>query len=247
MSSTDSAGDNPAEEFLSVSDVQVSYGDMVVLRDVNATIKKEDVVTIVGANGAGKTTLLKAITGIKAYDTGTITYKDESVSGKEPYQLIKDGLSYVPERHQIFPDMTVSDNLKAAMIPTKGRNRRANLERVFDLFPILEQRLSQRAGTMSGGQQQMLAIAQGLVTEPDLLLLDEPTLGLAPKIGEDIRDTILKISDEGVTVLIVDEKIRMAMEISDEMYLMRKSTLRYLGERGTFEEEYERIFEETIS
>lgn len=234
------------EEILSVLDLQVSYGDIMVLRDVDLSVTQEDIVTIVGANGAGKTTFLKTVAGIKAKDSGSIVYAGEETGDKAPYELIREGLSYVPERHRIFPDMTVAENLRTAMVPTKERNREANLKRVYDLFPILEERLSQQAGTMSGGQQQMLAIAQGLVTEPELILLDEPTLGLAPKIIEDIRDTILSISDEGVTVLVVDEKIKMAKQISDKMYLMRQETLHYLGERGEFEEEYERILEETI-
>ncbi|MCD2203386.1 ABC transporter ATP-binding protein [Halobacterium sp. KA-6] len=233
-------------EFLSVSDLQVSYGDMTVLRDVDLSVPEGGVVSVVGANGAGKTTLMKTIAGVKAPDSGSITFRGESAVGLAPHELIQQGLTYVPERHTVFPEMTVLENLQTAMVPVTDSSPDV-LERVFDLFPILDERRQQDAGTMSGGQQQMLAIAQGLVVEPDLILLDEPTLGLAPKIVEDVRDTILEISDEGVTVLLVDEKIQLSKEVADELYLMRKSTLQYLGERGKFEAEYERILQETIN
>lgn len=234
-----------SEQILSVTDLQVSYGDMTVLREVDLSVPEGGVVSVVGANGAGKTTLMKTIAGVKAPDSGNITFRGESVVGLAPHDLIGRGLTYVPERHTVFPDMTVIDNLRTAMVPASDSSPDV-LEEVFELFPILDERRKQTAGTMSGGQQQMLAIAQGLVVEPDIILLDEPTLGLAPRIVEDVRDTILEISDEGVTVLLVDEKIQLSKDVADELYLMRKSTLQYLGERGEFEAEYERILQETI-
>ncbi|MFC7157057.1 ABC transporter ATP-binding protein [Halomarina halobia] len=233
------------DRILDVDGVSVSYGDLTVLRDVNAGVAPGSVVAIVGANGAGKTTLLRTIAGVKSPDAGTITFRGEEISGREPHQLIHRGLTYVPERHRVFPEMTVQENLRTALVPVE-RDRREAFEQVFELFPILRERRDQEAGTMSGGQQQMLAIAQGLVTDPTLIMLDEPTLGLAPKIVEDIRDTILAISESGVTVLLVDEKVEMAAAVSDEMYLMRKNTLTYLGERGEFEAAYNRILEETV-
>lgn len=234
-----------SDEILSVSDLEVSYGDMTVLRNVDLSVPEGGVVSVVGANGAGKTTLMKAISGVKNPDSGEITFRNENTVGLDPHELIQRGLTYVPERHTVFPEMTVLENLRTAMIPAQDSNSDV-LERVFELFPILDERRQQDAGTMSGGQQQMLAIAQGLVVEPDIILLDEPTLGLAPKIVEDVRDTILEISDNGVTVLLVDEKIQLSKEVAEDLYLMRKSTLQYLGERGEFEAEYERILQETI-
>lgn len=234
------------DTILSVSDLRVSYGDLTVLRDVNADVESGDVVSIVGANGAGKTTLLKTIAGVKDPDEGRITFEGRDIIGQKPHQIIERGLTYVPERHRIFPEMTVYENLLVGMIPSKSRDREAALERVFDHFPILEDRQSQKAGTMSGGQQQMLAVAQGLVVNPDMLLLDEPTLGLAPQIVDDIQSIIESINDEGVSIILVDEKIEMAQAVSDEMYLMRNETLEYLGERGEFEEEYDRIMEDVI-
>ena len=233
-------------DLLTVDDLHVSYGDMEVIRDANLDVPAGDVVAIVGANGAGKTTLLDAVAGVKDVDSGDIRFDGESVAGQEPFERIDRGLAYVPERHRIFPDMTVRNNLRTAMIPAANVSRDEQLERVFDLFPILRDRQSQVAGTMSGGQQQMLAIAQGLVIDPDLIMFDEPTLGLAPKIIEDIRDTIVDISESGVTVLLVDEQIRMAKEVSNRMYLMRKNTLQYLGERGEFEDAYQDAVDQVL-
>lgn len=234
-----------SDDVLEVSDLAVSYGDMIVLRDVNMAVSEGGVVSVVGANGAGKTTLLKTIVGAKAPDTGSIRFEGADAVGRKPHELIERGLTYVPERHTIFPEMTVLDNLRTALVPAESSSP-DTLEEVFDLFPILDERRDQQAGTMSGGQQQMLAIAQGLVIDPDLIMLDEPTLGLAPKIIEDVRDTIVEISNEGVTVLLVDEKIRLSKEVADELYLMRKSTLQYLGSHGEFEDEYDRILQQTI-
>lgn len=231
---------------LSVSDLQVSYEDLTVLRDINADITSESVVSILGANGAGKTTLLRTIAGLKDPDTGTITFKNKNILNQEPYQIIKQGLTYVPERHRIFPNMSVHENLLIATAPAEDIDRGARLEHVLDLFPILDERQSQKARNMSGGQQQMLALAQGLIVDPDTILLDEPTLGLAPRIVDNIQSIIESINDNGVTVILVDEKIEMAQQVSDEMYLMRNQTLNYLGERGEFEEEYNRIMEEVV-
>jgi branched-chain amino acid transport system ATP-binding protein len=189
---------------------------------------------------------LKTIAGVKEPEEGRITFEGEDIIGKKPHEIIERGLTYVPERHRIFPEMTVYENLLVGMIPSKGKDHEAALGRVFDHFPILEERQSQEAGTMSGGQQQMLALAQGLVVDPDMLLLDEPTLGLAPQIVDEIQSIIESINDEGVSIILVDEKIEMAQAVSDEMYLMRNETLNYLGKRGEFEEEYDRIMEDVI-
>ena len=235
-----------ANPLLSIENLQVSYGDITVIRDADATVDTGSVVTIVGTNGAGKTTLLKTIAGIKHPDSGSVRFGGAEIAELKPYEIVERGLAYVPERHRIFPEMTVRENLITATSPVRNRDSDPALDRVFELFPILDERQSQRAGTMSGGQQQMLAIAQGLVVEPDLILLDEPTLGLAPQIVDDIRDTIVSISEQGVTVLVVDEDIEMAKQITDEMYLLQQNTLQYLGERGEFEEAYEENLEKTM-
>lgn len=235
-----------SDRILEVSNLAASYGDLNVLRDVDLSVSKGGVVSVVGANGVGKTTLMKTIAGVKAPDSGRVLFRGEESTGDSAHELITRGLTYVPERHTIFPEMSVLDNLRTAMVPAVNTSD-ATLDRVLELFPILDERLEQNAGTMSGGQQQMLAIAQGLVVEPELVVLDEPTLGLAPKIVDDVRELISDISAQNVSVLLVDEKIQLSKEIADELYLMRKNTLRYLGERGQFEEEYERILRETIS
>jgi branched-chain amino acid transport system ATP-binding protein len=233
-------------QLLSIEDLQVSYGDITVIREASATVNTGSVVTIVGTNGAGKTTLLKTIAGIKDPDSGSVRFDGEEIAAMKPYEIVQRGLAYVPERHRIFPEMTVRENLITATSPVQDRDNDPALDRVFELFPILDERRGQRAETMSGGQQQMLAIAQGLVVEPELILLDEPTLGLAPQIVDDIRDTIVSISEQGVTVLLVDEDIEMAKQITDEMYLLQQNTLQYLGERGEFEEAYEENLQKTM-
>ena len=228
-----------SEPQLTVNGVDISYGDLTVVRDASMTADEGSVVSIVGANGAGKTTLLKTIAGIKEPDEGAITFEGQNIVGQKPHEIIEQGLVYVPERHQIFPDMTVRENLLIARSPIGEAGATEAMADLFDIFPILDEREDQLAGTMSGGQQQMLAIAQGLVAEPDLLMLDEPTLGLAPQIVDDVWQTIQDISEEGVTIILVDEKVELAQEIADSMYLMREETLTYLGERGEFREAYD--------
>lgn len=227
------------EAQLVVEGLEISYGDLTVVRDASMRAEAGTVVSIVGANGAGKTTLLKTVAGIKEPDAGTVRFEGDEIVGERPHEIIRRGLVYVPERHQVFPDMTVRENLLIARKPVRGGDDAAAMDEVFELFPILEERRQQLAGTMSGGQQQMLALAQGLAADPTLLLLDEPTLGLAPQIVDDVWETIRTISGEGVTILLVDEKIEMAQAIADSMYLMREGTLTYLGERGEFEAAYE--------
>lgn len=231
---------------LTVEDVFVSYGDITVVRDADAEVPKGSVVSVVGANGAGKTTLLKTISGVKRPDSGSITFDGTEIVGMEPHEVVDLGLAFVPERHRIFPDMTVMENLITATSPVREKDTDAALEQVFDLFPILDERREQRAGTMSGGQQQMLAIAQGLIVEPTMLMLDEPTLGLAPKITEEVMEAILEIANEGVTVLLVDEDIEMAQDISDEMYLVLQNTVHYLGTEEEFKSRYEELIEQTL-
>lgn len=231
---------------LEIENLEVSYGSITAIHDVHATVEEGDIVSVVGANGAGKTTLLKAVSGIKDVDSGSIRYRGTDITNEHPNHIVNQGLTYVPERHRIFPDMTVRDNLVTATVAATDVDRGDSLARVFDLFPILEERQSQVANTLSGGEQQMLAISQGLVADPEVIMLDEPTLGLAPKIVDRIEETIQSINDAGVTVLISDEQIEMAMTLSDHMYIMRKNTLQYLGERGEFEGAYKDIMSETI-
>jgi len=228
-----------SEPQLAVEGLQISYGDLTVVRDTSMVAKAGNIVSIVGANGVGKTTLLKSIAGIKEPDAGTVRFECEEIIGLAPHNIIRRGLVYVPERHQIFPDMTVRENLLIAHEPVLGGDDHATMDEVFELFPILKERREQMAGTMSGGQQQMLALAQGLAADPELLLLDEPTLGLAPQIVDDVWEIIQTISDEGVTILLVDEKVKLAQTIADSMYLMREGTLAHLGGRGEFEAAYE--------
>lgn len=225
---------------LEIEGLDAGYGDLQILSNVDITVDDGEYVTIVGPNGAGKSTAMKSVLGLTTYMDGSITLNGESVKRLDTNAIIERGISYVPQSDNLFPSMTVRENLLmgAFSLPEVSEDR---LEKIFDRFPILKERQRQRAGTMSGGQQQMLAIAQGLVAEPDLLMLDEPTLGLAPQIVDDVWQTIQDISEEGVTIILVDEKVELAQEIADSMYLMREETLTYLGERGEFREAYEEV------
>lgn len=237
-----------SDALLTINELAVSYGDITVIRDVDASVERGDIVSLVGANGTGKTTLMKTIAGAKKPDTGSIVFDGRMIVGKQPHEIVDLGLAYVPERHRIFPEMTVYENLITATSPVRDQDNEAALDHVFDLFPILDERRKQKAGTMSGGQQQMLAIGQGLVVEPTLLMLDEPTLGLAPKIIEEVKETIISISEnEDVTVLLVDEDVEMAQEISDEMYLLQRDTLHYLGTDDEFKRRYGELIEESLN
>ncbi len=224
---------------LVVEDVSVSYGDLTVIREASMQVDEADIVAIVGANGAGKTTLLKTIAGVKEPDTGSIRFEGDDLVGAQPHEIIRRGIVYVPERHRIFPEMTVRENLLLAREPVRDDTDSSFTDDLFDLFPILEERQQQDAGTMSGGQQQMLALAKGLAADPDVLMLDEPTLGLAPQIVEDVVDAVRTINDDGVTILLVEEKVELAQSVADAMYLMRRETLSDLGERGEFEDAYD--------
>ena len=231
---------------LEITDLEVSYGNITVLRDINATVGEGDIVSVVGANGAGKTTLLKSISGIKDVNEGRVKHNGTDITNGHPTDIVKRGITYVPERHRVFPKMTVRENLVTATVATDGLNHETALNEVFELFPILQERQQQVAETLSGGQQQMLAISQGLVADPEVIMLDEPTLGLAPKIVDRIHETIRSINESGVTVLISDEEIEMTMDLSDHMYLMRKNTLQYLGKEGEFESTYQDLVTEAL-
>jgi len=196
------------------------YGNIQALRDVSIEVPEGSIVTILGANGAGKTTTMKSIVGLLRAKSGSIEFLGEDVTGKKPDQLLKRGLSLVPEGRAILSGMTVQENLEMGAYVRKDKEVNADLERVMDRFPILRERKDQLGGTLSGGQQQMLAIARALMSKPKLLLLDEPSMGLAPLIVQDIFRIIKEINEEGTTVLLVEQNARQAMKIADYAYVL---------------------------
>ena len=200
--------------------INTFYGNIQALRDVSIEVPEGSIVTILGANGAGKTTTMKSIVGLLRAKSGSIEFLGEDVTGKKPDQLLKRGLSLVPEGRAILSGMTVQENLEMGAYVRKDKEVNADIERVMDRFPILRERKEQLGGTLSGGQQQMLAIARALMSKPKLLLLDEPSMGLAPLIVQDIFRIIKEINEEGTTVLLVEQNARQAMKIADYAYVL---------------------------
>jgi len=214
---------------LEVKDLHVSYGEIKAIRGINFNINQGEIVTIIGSNGAGKSTTLNSLAGLIKPASGTVLFNGEDVTKLESYELVKKGISLSPEGRQIFPRMSVIENLELG-----GYFRtRAELEKgknnVFELFPILKERSWQAGGTLSGGEQQMLAIGRALMASPKILILDEPSLGLAPIIVKEIFKMIRRIRDEGITVLLVEQNAKMALSISDRGYVLETGKIRLEG------------------
>jgi branched-chain amino acid transport system ATP-binding protein len=208
---------------LRIRNLYAYYGSLPALSGVTCHIREGEIVTLIGANGAGKTTLLNAICGAVRWQ-GEVTYQGRSLTGMAPEHLVGLGISQVPEGRQLFAPMTVAENLELGAYHRCSRSNReaiaGDLRRVFQLFPRLEERLTQRAGTLSGGEQQMLAIGRALMARPRLLLLDEPSLGLAPLVVEDILATLGQLCREGMTILLVEQNARAALKVAHRAYVL---------------------------
>jgi branched-chain amino acid transport system ATP-binding protein len=205
---------------LKLHNVHTYYGAIQALNDVSVEVNKGEIVTLIGANGAGKTTLLMTVCGSPRAKAGTVSFLDEDITHCDTHTIMRRGIAISPEGRRVFPDLTVSENLKMGGFFLKSQEIEAGLDHVYDLFPRLKERASQRAGTMSGGEQQMLAIGRALMTRPALLLLDEPTLGLAPLIIAQIFDIIRTIREEGVTVFLVEQNANKALQVADRGYVL---------------------------
>jgi branched-chain amino acid transport system ATP-binding protein len=206
---------------LNVEKLNYSYDDLKVLWDVDLEVNEGEIVTVLGSNGAGKSTTLKNISRLVTPDSGTITFDGRDLTRLEPHTVVEMGVVQVPEGRRIFPEMTVLENLRmGSYTKSAKRHRKANIERVFSLFPRLREREKQLGGTMSGGEQQMLAIARGLMANPRLLLLDEPSLGLAPLLVKNIFDIIQEINRQGVTILLVEQNVYQSLRIAHRGYVL---------------------------
>ncbi len=206
---------------LELRDLDAGYGDLQVLWDVSLDVERGEIVSLLGSNGAGKTTLLRTISGLLRPFKGKILLKGEDITQLPSHKRVELGLSLVPEGRQLFPMMTVMENLEmGAYTPGAKEKMSDSLEWVFTLFPVLKERKNQLAGTMSGGEQQMLAIARALMSRPELLALDEPSMGLAPKLVIEIFRTLQRMRDEGVTILLAEQNARAALEISEKAYII---------------------------
>lgn len=217
---------SPAEDrndvVLSVQDLHVSYGKVNALREVDLQVDEGEILSVIGPNGAGKTTLANSVSGFLEYD-GSISYRSQEVGASTPEDLVESGLIQCTEERDLFGFMTVEDNLELGTYVRGDLDD--GLEFVYDLFPVLEDRKSQTAHTMSGGEQQMLAIGRALMSDPDLLVLDEPTLGLAPVVLEDISDGIERIQREGVTILLCEQNVTFAMDHADRILLLENGEI----------------------
>ncbi len=218
------------QAILQVSDLYVAYGSVLALHGVSIEVREGELVSICGVNGAGKSTVLKAISGVLKPQSGIVRFKGCDATGKKPEQLHKLGMALVPEGREIFPSLTVAENLRIGAFGRFMAERFAkDLEDIFELFPILKERYNQAGGLLSGGEQQMLAIARGLVSHPDLLMLDEPSLGLSPTRVDQIFNLIIELKSRGITILLVEQNAERALEIADRAYLFSNGRVEFAG------------------
>jgi branched-chain amino acid transport system ATP-binding protein len=212
---------------LEVQDLDVHYGAIHALKGVSLSVEKGQVVTLVGSNGAGKTTTLRALSGIVPATRGQIRFEGKVLNGKKPHEIVRLGLSHAPEGRGIFPQLTVRDNLELGAYTRKDRDGvEHDIVKQFDRFPVLKQREMQLAGTLSGGEQQMLAVGRALMSRPHLLLLDEPSLGLAPQIVQQIFKIIGELNAEGMTILLVEQNAHMALKVAHHAYVLETGEIK---------------------
>ena len=215
---------------LDLQNVHARYGAIVALRGVSIQVNEGELVALIGVNGAGKTTVLSTIAGVLKPSQGTIAFQGESLVGKSPEQIARRGISLVPEGRDIFPSLTVGENLRLGAFIRRDRAEfQRDLDEVFKLFPILGERLNQPGGTLSGGEQQQLAIARALMSHPKLLMLDEPSLGLAPALVDQIFDLVATLHGRGVTILLVEQNVDRTLEIVDRAYLLNTGQVEVAG------------------
>ncbi|MBD8589496.1 ABC transporter ATP-binding protein [Peribacillus simplex] len=206
---------------LKIEDINVYYGNIQALKGVSMEINEGEIVTLIGANGAGKSTLLKTISGLLKPKQGKVLFEGDSIGGKAAQAIVKLGISHVPEGRRVFANMTVAENLELGAYLRKDKDGiHKDMEKVYDLFPRLLERIRQQAGTLSGGEQQMLAMGRALMAKPRLLLLDEPSMGLAPLLVKQIFNIIQEISESGTTILLVEQNANLALSIADRAYVV---------------------------
>ncbi|MFJ7927773.1 ABC transporter ATP-binding protein [Peribacillus sp. NPDC096448] len=206
---------------LKIEDINVFYGNIQALKGVSMEINEGEIVTLIGANGAGKSTLLKTISGLLKPKQGEVLFEGESIGGKAAQSIVKMGISHVPEGRRVFANMTVAENLELGAYLRKDKEGiNKDMEKVYELFPRLLERIKQQAGTLSGGEQQMLAMGRALMAKPRLLLLDEPSMGLAPLLVKQIFNIIQEISTSGTTILLVEQNANLALSIADRAYVV---------------------------
>jgi branched-chain amino acid transport system ATP-binding protein len=223
----------PGAPILEIDGVHVYYGAIHALKGVSLTVGEGEIVTLIGANGAGKSTTLRAINGLNRPRQGTIRFQGRDISGSAPHSIVKSGIAQSPEGRRLFPRMSVTENLEMGAFQRSDRqNFREDMNRVFELFPRLQERRTQRAGTLSGGEQQMCAIGRALMARPKLLLLDEPSMGLAPIFVERIFEIVVEINKQGTPVLLVEQNALMALDVAQRGYVMETGRIALQGPAG---------------
>jgi branched-chain amino acid transport system ATP-binding protein len=220
-----------AAALLELHKLEVAYGGIHAVKGIDLIVRQGELVCLIGANGAGKTTTLKGITGLQPVRAGKVIYDGNDVTGNPAFQLVRKGLSMVPEGRGVFGALTIEENLAMGAYSRRDRKEiKQDVERVFGLFPRLKERERQTAGTLSGGEQQMLAMARAIMSRPKLLLLDEPSMGLAPLMVQKVFETVLAISGEGVTILLIEQNAKLALEVSNRGYVMESGTITLSGD-----------------
>jgi branched-chain amino acid transport system ATP-binding protein len=219
---------------LDIKDIYTSYGLSQILFGVSLQVGEGEIVALLGRNGVGKTTTLRSVMGLTPPQSGSILWKGRNIAGEAPHRVAKTGIGFVPEDRRIFADLTVWENLDVAIKPSPGKESPWTLERVFDLFPALKPIQSRRGGFLSGGEQQMLTIARTLMGNPQLLLLDEPSEGLAPIVVQQLGQQIKKLREEGMTILLCEQNARFSLDLSDRLYILEKGQVRYSGTVADF-------------
>ena len=214
---------------LSVRDLHVSYGAIKAVRGISFDIKQGEIVTLIGANGAGKPTTLNTVAGLIRPDSGSIEFKGQSIVGVKSHKVVERGMALCPEGRRVFSQMSVSENLDMGGYTRSDAENRETLQRVYERFPRLKERVGQMAGTLSGGEQQMLAMGRALMSKPDLLMLDEPSMGLAPILVQEIFDIIKELNAAGTTILLVEQNANMALSIADRAYVLEIGTIKKTG------------------
>ena len=214
---------------LKIENLEVFYGYVNALRGINLEVRQGEIVTLIGANGAGKTTTLDTIAGLLRSRGGDIAFQGESIAHKAPHQIVKDGLALVPEGRRVFAQMTVEENLEMGAFTRANSTVEPGLEKVYELFPRLKERRRQVAGTLSGGEQQMLAMGRALMSAPKLMMLDEPSMGLAPILVEQVFDIIQSLHKAGTTILLVEQNAQMALSIADRAYVLENGKVSLSG------------------
>ena len=221
---------------LEVTDIETYYGNIQALKGISLEVEEGEIVTLIGSNGAGKSTTLRSISGLTPPRTGSIKFKGEEIGETPPQEIVRLGISQSPEGRKTFQRMSVRENLELGAYLRRDDRIQEDMERVFELFPRLEERQRQHAGTMSGGEQQMLAIGRALMAEPTLLLLDEPSMGLAPILVERIYETIAEINRQGTTILLVEQNANFALDVSKRAYVLETGTVALSDESSKLRE-----------